>query len=1244
MKTKFNYLSILIMIILAVTLFAPESALAATTITVKPTDVGVSWFTALPFADTRTGGSVSFVMGPATAPSGMGSLQMTSTDANGSSQAKAQAVTGAYVGIPLNTITALSYYAYRDSTSTNSTAQTISLNIAVDYVGDGSSFTTLVFEPVYQAGGVGAMQLDSWQLWDAFNGGNGIWWSTKAIPGVPQAFTSYVTWNTIVTNNPNAKVVGIFGFNIGSGWAGQFKGAADALTVGISGTDTIYDFEPEPPCTIVCYVDAVNGDDSNGGASAGDAKKTIQAAIDAVSASGTVRVLPGNYDETATNRFVLGNGPHQFGLFIDKDGITVQGVDASDIPIMDYNALEAYITTNATNNFGASGIFVQADDVTLAGLHIGHNIPGDNKTIEIIGDGFTLKDSHVDVPGGGSVYFNDWQYDTGTNTSHVQSYTIDHNLIDQSTSIDLTSGAGYSGPVSGRQIINNEFENSQFWPSISFNGSGTGVPWFVQSVGGAVIENNSFTNTFNGTDVTAAHIRVRGTVNNSQFDWTSYWNDNTFNKAVVTLVGTYPPFDVRQYNYTSGPYSFDTRRIGVNIQSGVDKAQAGDTVLVKDGAYPESPNINKSLTLKSWAGRDLTTIQLQPGPTYLGALTIDGADVTVDGFTILGFDGTPSTLASSNLYVTGTPDTVTITNNRIKVGAIDTTSSNGDDGFGLLTTYNTSSDVENVTMTGNIIEPANAEGGRAFYVNPGVKDFTFTNNEITGKFARTAITQAKNGIVEANTLMGVGPAGSRSAGFGTWGYPDPMIYGHTTFRDNTISGVGKGIAIFETNDVIVENNFFLDNGVAVWIGEAVPLTFDLSTIHVEKNSIVNSDTFGIQNALSSGPVDGELNWWDSSTGPSGVGPGSGDSVSNDVDFTPWLCDGTDTSVAIGFQPNVTTLCSIATKLVFSTQPGDGVAGSPLSTQPVVQAVDDDGNVDPNFNGAVTLTINNNPGGGTLGGTTTVNAVNGVATFTDISVSQPGVGYTLDASGGALTSATSDPFNVTAAGPAPAACLVYGVQDTGSIDTQFFTLDPVTKVTANLGPLYQGWDFETLDIDPTTGIIYAATSGGNAFNQKGHLFVVDGLDGSLFPVGPTGQKKLEALAFRPTDGTLWGWVSGKGLVTVNKSTGAATIVKADKRSVEGLAWDNSGTMLYFAKGKNLFSYNPANGKITSIAKNMPGPVEALDMRPDGLLAVGVDGKSTLYAYNPLTKQFVSSQNITGLPYKDIEGISWPECGE
>ena len=898
MKIKTKLLSIFIVAILAATLFLPGSANAAGQTIVKNSDVGLSWLT----ADTRIGGNVSFISGPATAPLGLGSLQMTTTDAYTTSKAKAQLVTGNYIGVPLNTITSISYFAYRDATSTNSAAQTISLNIEVDFVGDGTSYTTLVFEPVYQSGGVGAMLTNTWQTWDAFDGGNAKWWSTKPIPGVCD-FNCFVTWNTILTNNPNAKVKGVFGFNVGSGWAGQFKGVVDALTVGISGIETTYDFEPEPPCTTVCYADAVNGNDANGGASMANAKKTIQAALDAVSPNGTVHVLPGNYNETATNRFVLGtNGPHQFGLFIDKDGVTIQGVDADDNLITDYNSLSAYITTNATNNFGASGIFVQGDNVTLAGLEIGPNIPGDNKTIEIIGDGLTLKDSHVDVPGGGSVYFGDWQFDIINNISYIQSYTIDHNLIDQSTSIDFASGAGYSGLMSGRQITNNEFVNADYWPSISFNGSGTGVPWFVQSVGGAVIEGNTFTNTFNGTNPTAGHIRVRGAVDESQFDWNSYWVNNTFNKAVVILEAA--PFNVREYNYTSGTYSFNVRRIGVNIQGSIDKAVAGDTVLVRDGTYNESPNINKSLILKSWHGRDVTTIQLQTGPTYLGALTIDGTPVTLDGFTITGFDGTPTSLASTNIYVTTNPDDVKIINNRVNVGAIDLISSNGDDGFGLITTYNETSDVDNLSVTGNIFEPFNSAGTRAFYINPGVNHFLFFQNVINGNFTRTAITQAKNGIVEENTLTGVGPAGSRSRGFGTWGYPDPTIYGHTTFRNNTITGVSKGVAISETNNVTIENNFFVDNDIAVWIGDSMPLVFNPATISINKNSIVNSDMFGTQNASgSAGTVNAEMNWWGSNS-PVDVAA----EVNGDVDFTPWLCSGVDTSPASGFQPSLLTGC------------------------------------------------------------------------------------------------------------------------------------------------------------------------------------------------------------------------------------------------------------------------------------------------------------------------------------------------
>ena len=42
-----------------------------------------------------------------------------------------------------------------------------------------------------------------------------------------------------------------------------------------------------------------------------------------------------------------------------------------------------------------------------------------------------------------------------------------------------------------------------------------------------------------------------------------------------------------------------------------------------------------------------------------------------------------------------------------------------------------------------------------------------------------------------------------------------------------------------------------------------------------------------------------------------------------------------------------------------------------------------------------MAIGTNPGGGTLSGTTTVAAVAGVATFSNLSINKAGTGYTLD---------------------------------------------------------------------------------------------------------------------------------------------------------------------------------------------------------------------------------------------------------
>jgi hypothetical protein len=233
-------LHLLVVCALASLLFSTVALANSTTVVVTGADVGNTWFK----NDTRTGGAVNFVIGPATPPLGVGSLEMATTDAvpGGSSQAKAQLFTYKYIGTKLSDIDTIRYAAYRGGSSTNSLAQTISLNLEVDYAGDGSTFTTLVFEPVYNPA-QGPMLLDSWQEWDAFAGGSAVWWSTRAIPGVC-AFNCFVPWSTIIANNPNAKIKFGFGFNVGSGWVGVYSGAADKLTFGVSGDSTVYDFEP----------------------------------------------------------------------------------------------------------------------------------------------------------------------------------------------------------------------------------------------------------------------------------------------------------------------------------------------------------------------------------------------------------------------------------------------------------------------------------------------------------------------------------------------------------------------------------------------------------------------------------------------------------------------------------------------------------------------------------------------------------------------------------------------------------------------------------------------------------------------------------------------------------------------------------------------------------------------------------------------------------------------------------------
>ncbi|MGE5802936.1 MAG: hypothetical protein ACM358_11840 [Gemmatimonadota bacterium] len=101
-------------------------------------------------------------------------------------------------------------------------------------------------------------------------------------------------------------------------------------------------------------------------------------------------------------------------------------------------------------------------------------------------------------------------------------------------------------------------------------------------------------------------------------------------------------------------------------------------------------------------------------------------------------------------------------------------------------------------------------------------------------------------------------------------------------------------------------------------------------------------------------------------------------------------------------------------LNFFAQPNTATVGETMSLV-LVGAIDSLGSLDTTFTGAVTMTLAANSTGAGLGGTTTVRASKGFASFGNLTVNRAGT-YTMVASASGATSAISAPFAITTITP------------------------------------------------------------------------------------------------------------------------------------------------------------------------------------------------------------------------------------
>ncbi|CAN2226762.1 Listeria/Bacterioides repeat [Candidatus Nanopelagicaceae bacterium] len=247
----------------------------------------------------------------------------------------------------------------------------------------------------------------------------------------------------------------------------------------------------------------------------------------------------------------------------------------------------------------------------------------------------------------------------------------------------------------------------------------------------------------------------------------------------------------------------------------------------------------------------------------------------------------------------------------------------------------------------------------------------------------------------------------------------------------TVTGLSPGASATITQDTSRTN---YTNGSATVIGAATQsnvatlsgLAISVGTLSPTFASGTTGYTASVANTTSSltvTPTRTQANATitvNGTTVASGVASGSISlSVgSNTINVVVTAQDGTTTSTY-----TVTVTRDAAVGAAITTQPTGATSGSVLGTQPVIRIVDAAGSTVTSSTVNVVASIAS--GTGTLSGTTTVAAVSGVATFTNLVITGTPGTFTLTFTPTSLTPVTSNSLSITAASCSPTSSVAFG---------------------------------------------------------------------------------------------------------------------------------------------------------------------------------------------------------------------------
>jgi streptogramin lyase len=226
--------------------------------------------------------------------------------------------------------------------------------------------------------------------------------------------------------------------------------------------------------------------------------------------------------------------------------------------------------------------------------------------------------------------------------------------------------------------------------------------------------------------------------------------------------------------------------------------------------------------------------------------------------------------------------------------------------------------------------------------------------------------------------------------------------------DVSASGLGAGgtSAITVTPSAPTQVVVTTQPPSSVTAGSGFGLTAAIEDMY---GNVVTSDSNSVGVALASGPSGATLGGTLSATASDGVATFSGLSLTKAASGYTLQVSSAGLSSSVSNALTVTPGAAVG--LLIAQQPTSVVVNAGFTI--VVEAVDAYGNLVTSDNDSVTVALGNGPSGAKLGGTKSMKFVNGVATFSGLTLNKVGTGYTILISSKNLTGATTNPIDVTA---------------------------------------------------------------------------------------------------------------------------------------------------------------------------------------------------------------------------------------